>query len=79
MGNININIRIDEDLKAEFTQFCDEVGMSMTTAFCVFARQAVRERRIPFQISADPYYNADSISKLEQIIEELREKNKISD
>jgi len=28
--------------------------MNMTTAFCVFAKQCVREQRIPFEITADP-------------------------
>jgi len=52
MGQTNINIRMDEDLKKAFATFCSTVGMNMTTAFCVFAKQCVREQRIPFEITA---------------------------
>lgn len=53
MAQTNINIRMDEELKKQFDEFCKEVGMNMTTAFCIFAKTAVREQRIPFEISAE--------------------------
>ena len=53
MSNININIRMDEDLKRDFEAFCSDMGMSMTTAFTIYARKVVREYRIPFEIGAD--------------------------
>ena len=51
MAQTNINIRMDEELKKQFDAFCSEVGMSMTTAICVFAKTVVRQHRIPFEIS----------------------------
>lgn len=73
MGQTNINIRMDEDLKKQFDAFCSDIGMSMTTAFCVFAKTAVRERRIPFEISAqaDPFYSAENIEKLKRSIAQI--------
>ena len=53
MAQTNINIRMDAELKKQFEDFCADVGMSMTTAFNIFARKAVRENRIPFQLGAD--------------------------
>ena len=50
MAQISVNIRMDEDLKKQFDNFCSDVGMSMTTAFCIFAKTVVREHRIPFEI-----------------------------
>ena len=50
MANTNINIRMDIDLKRQFEAFCADMGMSMSTAFTIFARKAVREYRIPFEI-----------------------------
>ena len=41
MANTNINIRMDADLKRQFEAFCADMGMTMTTAFNVFARKAV--------------------------------------
>ena len=49
----NVNIRMDSALKQQFDTFCETVGMSMTTAFCLFARRTVMEQKIPFEISAD--------------------------
>lgn len=73
MAQININIRIDEDLKKQFDEFCSDIGMSMTTAFCVFAKAAVRERRIPFEISADcdPFYSPANLARLRKSIAQM--------
>lgn len=53
MATTNINIRMDADLKRQFEAFCTDMGMTMTTAFTVFAQKAVREYRIPFEISGN--------------------------
>lgn len=73
MAQTNINIRMDEDLKKEFETFCSNVGMSMTTAFCIFAKTVVRERKIPFEISLekDPFYSPANISRLKKSIEQM--------
>lgn len=73
MAQTNINIRIDEDLKKQFDAFCSDVGMSMSTAFCVFAKTAVRERRIPFEISAgsDPFYDPANLARLKESIAQM--------
>ena len=54
MANINVTIRIDEDLKEEADQLFEEPGMSFTTAINVFVKQSLRERRIPFEITTTP-------------------------
>lgn len=48
-----INIRMDDNLKAKADLLFDELGMSMTVAFTVFIKQTLRERRIPFPIAAN--------------------------
>ena len=50
MAQATFSIRMDEKLKKEFDAFCTEFGMNATTAFNVFARAVVREKRIPFEI-----------------------------
>lgn len=72
MAQTTINIKIDEELKKEFEVFCSEVGMSMTTAFCVFAKKTVREQRIPFEISNDPFYSEKNMTELKRRIENIR-------
>ena len=50
-GSTNVSIRMDADLKAQADALFGELGMNMSTAFNIFVRQAVREGRIPFDIS----------------------------
>lgn len=52
MAQATFSIRMDEKLKKQFDELCENFGMSATTAFNVFAKAVVRERKIPFEISA---------------------------
>lgn len=61
----NVNIRMDAELKRQFEHFCADVGMTMTTAFNVFAKKAVRENRIPFEISGDAEPNEVTYAAME--------------
>lgn len=65
MASTNINIRMDADLKRQFETFCADMGMTMTTAFTIFAKKAVREYRIPFEIGGETP-NAETIAALEE-------------
>ena len=51
MATTNITVRMDEDLKNQFNYLCGEIGLSMGSAFTIFAKTVVRERRIPFELS----------------------------
>ncbi len=66
MANTNINIRMDAELKRQFEAFCADMGMSMTTAFTVFARKAVREYRIPFEIGGE-VPNAETLEAMREV------------
>ena len=66
MAIINFNIRMDADLKKQFEAFCADMGMTMTTAFNIFAKKAVRENRIPFEISGD-VPNAETIEAIQEV------------
>ena len=74
MSQTNVNIRMDSKLKKDFSSFCEEIGMSMTTAFCVFAKTAVREKRIPFEISLneDPFYSESNLRYLKNKLDEYK-------
>lgn len=54
MPQTTLNVRIDAELKKQFDSLCSEIGMNMSTAVSIFAKKAVRERRIPFDLTADP-------------------------
>lgn len=73
MAQTNINIRMDEDLKNEFDKFCSDVGLTMTTAICIFVKKTIKEQKIPFEISADPFYDRRNITRLEKAAKEVEE------
>ncbi len=52
MALATFSVRMDEKLKSQFDALCTEFGMNATTAFNIFARAVVRERKIPFEIQA---------------------------
>ena len=71
MAQTMVNFRMDEDLKKSMEQVCKDMGMSMTTAFTIFATKVSREKRIPFEISADKFYSESNIKYLERIISDI--------
>ena len=62
-----VNIRMEADLKRDMEEICRELGMTMTTAFTVFARKMTRERRIPFEVSVDPFYSPENLDHLRRV------------
>ena len=53
MGTVNVTIRMDEELKNQADELFSELGLSFTAAVTAFAKQAVREQKIPFMLSRD--------------------------
>lgn len=52
MSQATFSVRMDETLKRQFDSLCADFGMNASTAINVFARAVVRERKIPFEITA---------------------------
>lgn len=70
---VNVNFRLDEDVKKSMEQACADMGLSMSAAFTIFAKKVGRERRIPFEVSADPFYSESNIKHLEKIKRDIHE------
>lgn len=71
MASVNVNFRLDEETKKDMEQVCSEMGLSMSAAFTIFAKTVSRERRIPFEVSADPFYSASNMEYLRRGIAAL--------
>lgn len=71
MAQTMVNFRMDEKLKKDMEKACEEMGLSMTTAFTLFAKKVSREKRIPFEISADPFYSESNMAHLRRGIAAL--------
>ena len=57
MAHVLVNFRLDEEDKQGMEAVCRELGMSMSTAFTIFAKKMRREKGIPFDVSVDPFYD----------------------
>ena len=71
MSTTNINFRIEESTKRDFESVCKELGMSVTTAFTIFAKKVCREGRIPFDVSIDPFYSSENLHHLRRSVSAL--------
>ncbi len=62
----NMTFALDASTKKQFTDFCNEVGLSASSVINVCIKTIVRERRIPFIIEAPHIPNAETIAALEE-------------
>jgi len=71
MAQAMINFRMDEELKKNMEETCKDLGLSMTTAFTIFAKKMTREKRIPFDVSIDPFYSESNMAYLKKVVEDI--------
>lgn len=69
-----VNFRVDDELKIKAEKVCEDMGMNMTTALNIFLVKLTNERRIPFDVTADPdpFYSEERIEMLERRIADLK-------
>lgn len=67
-----VSVRMDDNLKKDFESICSELGLSMTTAITMLAKKMTREKRLPFEVSLDPFYSASNMAALNDSIDEMR-------
>ena len=72
MAQATINIRIDEELKKQFENFCNDTGLNISTAINIYIKTVVKEQQIPFKIMADPFYSEENMSHLKKAIQDLK-------
>ncbi len=63
---VNVNFKLDADVKKSMEQACSDMGLSMSAAFTIFAKKVGREKRIPFEVCVDPFYSESNIRYLEK-------------
>lgn len=72
---VNVNFKLDADIKKSMEQVCSELGLSMSAAFTVFARKVSREKRIPFDVAVDPFYSESNMRYLKNIVSDIENGN----
>lgn len=68
-----LSFRIDEDVKKSAERALNDMGLTMSAAITVFLKKVGREHRIPFEISADPFYSESNIRYLNKVIDGIED------
>ena len=67
---INVTIRLDKEVKEQAEKMFNDFGMNLSTAFNIFARQSLRQGKIPFEIY-DPFYSEINQKELSRRIADI--------
>ena len=70
-----VSLRIEDKMKKELDDMCAEMGMNITTFFMIYAKRALRDRKIPFEIIAprDPFYSKENMESIQESIGQINE------
>ena len=74
-----VSFRIDDKIKKDAEQVCDDIGISMSAAITIYLKRLGKERRIPFDLVADPFYSAKDIAVLDKRIADIKAGKNISE
>lgn len=72
MATVNVNIKMDADVKKNMERACEAMGLSMSAAFTIFAKRVGSEYRIPFEVAADPFYSVSNVRHLEEVMDDVK-------
>ena len=70
-STVNINFRMDADLKNNMEKVCRDLGLTLPAAFIIFATKVAREKRIPFEVAVDPFYSDQNMARLKKSIAQM--------
>ena len=72
--SVNVNFRMDEELKKNVEEICQRMGMNLTTLLTICCKKVEQERRIPFDITADPdpFYSESNIRELKRRLDDIK-------
>lgn len=80
MAQSTFSVRMDKELKKQLDEICFELGMTASTAINIFAREVVKERKIPFEIKTnDEKFSKDRVIEVMKEMRDSATKNEIAD
>lgn len=71
MAQTTVSVRMDDALKRDFDAVCNDLGLSMTTAITMLAKKMTREKRLPFEVSVDPFYSEENMARLRRSVAQM--------
>lgn len=73
MAQATMTVSVDEYERDRFNEFCAAAGMDASTAVRMFIKAVLRENRIPFEVSGDPFFSPLNQARVLKSMRELRE------
>ncbi|MDE6419508.1 MAG: type II toxin-antitoxin system RelB/DinJ family antitoxin [Lachnospiraceae bacterium] len=69
-----VSLRFDDEMKKQLDEMCEEMGMNLTTFFMIYAKKALRDRRIPFEVAAplEPFYADSNMEQLKKADQQVK-------
>lgn len=70
-----VSLRMEEKMKKELEDMCEAMGMNITTFFMIYAKRALRDRKIPFEIVApsELFYSKENIESIKESKQQIKE------
>lgn len=72
-----VNFRVDDSIKERAESACMAMGLTMSSAINIFLTKVANEKRIPFEVSVDPFYSEEHIAMLEKRIADMKAGKKV--
>lgn len=75
MANVNVTVRMDEELKRQADELFSDLGMTLSAAITVFVRQSIRQQGVPFFVGRN-VPNRETLEAIEEAQQLKNEPNK---
>ena len=72
MAQATLSVRLDSTDKRYFEEFCKAAGMSISTAINVFVKSVIKEQRIPFEITGDPFHSQENMDEIRNALARVK-------
>lgn len=66
-----IRFRIEDNVKKDAELACADIGMSLSTAINIYLKKLGREKRIPFEVSVDPFFSQENMERLRKSVAQM--------
>lgn len=70
-----MSVRVDKDVKEKFDSFCEDVGLNPSVAINMYIKAVLREHKIPFEITNDPFYSESNQKWLKESVKQAENGN----
>ena len=81
MATTNLTVRVDEDVRKEFDNFCENVGINATSAINMFIKTVIRTRTLPFIVTDNAdrgQHDAIIMAKMKNATQSMRKQSAVN-